>query len=130
MKKLLPLSIIFLSVCVCVCGCGKKSLDGSASQAAPGAKVYDVTAVNQELQEGNVALNGTRQDFQAFFAAHPNYQLCTDSDAFSVGVIRNKKADPKADDIFIVANYRDGKIGGLDVTPQMFSAANLTSYCK
>ena len=129
MKKALLLSTVLLFLC----GCTKKSGPGDATvtPSAPAAKVYDVSAVSEELREGNVVINGAHQDFKAFFAAHPNYQLCTDDDAFSVGVIRNKKADPKADDIFIVANYnRDGSIGGLDITPQMFSVSNLTSYCK
>src|SRR5215469_11356645 len=103
MKKALLLSTVLLFLC----GCTKKSGPGDATvtPSAPAAKVYDVSAVSEELREGNVVINGAHQDFKAFFAAHPNYQLCTDDDAFSVGVIRNKKADPKADDVFIVANY-------------------------
>ena len=128
MKK----ALLFSTVLLFLCGFTKKSGpgDATATPSAPAAKVYDVDAVSKDLRDANVTTDGTQQDFKAFFATHPNYQLCTDNDAFSVGVIRNKKADPKADDIFIVANYRDGKIGGLDITPQMFSVSNLTRYCK
>ena len=117
MKKLLFALFVF----VAVCGCAKK--EGSTDAGARPA--------NQQLKEGKVTLEGTHDDFRAFFQAHPEYQLCRDDDAFSVAVVRNKKNDPKADDIYILANYnRDGKIGGMEIGPPQFSVNNLTSYCR
>ena len=122
-----------LLVIAVVCGCGKKegSTDAGARPVPPEAKVYSLEDVNQQLKEGKVTLEGTHDDFRAFFQAHPEYQLCRDDEAFSVAVVRNKKNDPKADDIYILANYnRDGKIGGMEIGPPQFSVNNLTSYCR
>ena len=128
MKSLILVAAIGLAAC----GCGNKSNSGaSATPAAPAHRIYDTDAVSKDLSAAGVVIStGARQDVQAFFAAHSDYQVCTDSDAFSVAVVRNAKYDPKADDIYIVASYRDGKIASLDIGPPQFSAANLTSYCR
>jgi hypothetical protein len=129
MKTLLLASL----ACLVVSGCGNKSksADASAASAAPAHKIYSLDDVSQALQSGNVVITtGTRQDAQAFFNAHPEYQVCTDTDVFSVAVIRNSKYDPKADDMYVVANYRDGKIMSMDIGPPQFSVGNLTSYCR
>lgn len=117
-------------VCLVFCGCGKKPGPADADAAAGAAKIYNLTDVDQELKEGKVDIGGTREDAQAFFQAHPEYQVCQDSESFLVAVMRNKKKDPKADDIFIVTNYRDGKISAMEVGPPQFSVNNLPSYCK
>jgi hypothetical protein len=118
--------------CVMVCGCGKKS--DAAADAAPAAaahKIYSLEDVSQALNDAHVVItSGTHEDAKAFFAAHPEYQVCQDSEAFTVAVARNAKYDPKADDIYIVASYHDGKINSMDIGPPQFSVANLTQYCK
>ena len=129
MKKLFFALLVF----AVVCGCGKKegSNDAGARPVPPEAKVYSLDDVNEQLKEGKVTLEGTHDDFRVFFQAHTEYQLCRDDEAFSVAVVRNKKNDPKADDIYILANYnRDGKIGGMEIGPPQFSVNNLTSYCR
>ena len=129
MKK--PLFALLVLVTVCGCGRKEESADAGARPVPPEAKVYSLEDVNQQLKDGKLTLEGTHDDFRAFFQAHPEYQLCRDDDAFSVAVVRNKKNDPKADDIFILANYnRDGKIGGMEIGPPQFSVNNLTSYCR
>jgi hypothetical protein len=47
-----------------------------------------------------------------------------------VAVVRNGKYDPKADDIYVVASYHDGKIDTMDIGAPQFSATDLTSYCR
>lgn len=122
-------TLILVSLaCGIVCGCGKSNTEATPAAAH---KIYSLEDVSKALQDANVVItSGTRQDAQAFFAAHPEYQVCQDSEAFTVAVARNAKYDPKADDIYIVASYRDGKIATMEVGPPQFSAGNLTSYCK
>jgi hypothetical protein len=94
------------------------------------AKVYSLNDVDEQMKAANFVLNGTHEGAQAFFQSHPEFKVCKDTDSFSVAVVRNKKADPKTDDIFILANYKDGKTSGMEVGPRQFSANNLESYCK
>ena len=123
--------ILFSMACAIVCGCRKSNTDADATPAAAAHKIYSLEDVSQALKDANVVItSGTHEDAQAFFAAHSEYQVCRDSDSFTVAVARNAKYDPKADDIYIVASYRDGKIATMEIGPPQFSVGNLTSYCK
>jgi hypothetical protein len=104
--------------------------DAHAAPTRNQPKVYSMEDVSQELQQGGVELNSTRENVQAFFKGHSEYRVCKDFDGGLIAVMRNKRADPKADDQYVVVAYRDGKVTNLDVGPPQFSAGNVASYCQ
>jgi hypothetical protein len=110
-------------------GCKSK---GTARDAA-GAdepKIYTLDDVDKELKEAGVQLSSAREDLRNFSKAHPNYQVCRDTDYLFVARMRNSKIDPKVSDQYIVAAFdKDGKITNLEVGPPEFSVGNLASYC-
>jgi hypothetical protein len=119
--------------CLVLCGCRNSAKPENAVTGAGNsqAKIYAMDDVDKELKEGMVALGGTRDDARAFFKAHTEFRVCQDMESFLVAVVKNTKVDPRADDIYVIANYeRDGKIGGLDIGPPQFSVSNPASYCK
>jgi hypothetical protein len=114
-------------ICWALCGCGNRAKPRSADEA----KIYAADDVEEELKEGQVVLGGTREDAQAFFRTHANYQVCEDREIFSVAVVRNSKVDKRADDIYVITNYgRDGRISGMEIGPPQFSVNHPASYCK
>jgi hypothetical protein len=125
--------ILISLLCLVLCGCRKSAKpEGTAADAgSTQAKIYALDDVDKELKEGMVVMGGTHADARAFFNSHPEFQLCKDLESFSVAVVRNKKADPRADDIYVITNYeRYGKIGAMEVGPPQFSVNNPASYCK
>ena len=113
-------------------GCKSKSAANNISQlGAPKAKVYDLEAVEKDLKDGGVVLNGSREDVDNFFKTHPEYHVCRNLDTSVIAVMRNPKTDdPSLMDQFIVLAFRDGKIANLEVGPAMFSLGNLEGYCR
>lgn len=110
-------------------GCGGSPSKPAKTLDLP--KVYSMGDVDQELRQAGVQLGSTPADVHAFFTAHPAYRVCKDlDDAGLVAMLSNKRADPKADDQYIVVAYRDGKVSNLDIGPPQFSAGNVASYCK
>jgi hypothetical protein len=93
---------------------------GRSERPASQAKVYSTDDVSQELSAAGVQLNSSPDVVRAFFAAHPAYRLCKDSEAGLIAVIQ---------DLYIVIAYRDGKVSNLDIGSAMFSAGNVASYC-
>lgn len=116
------------------CGCSQKSAPAASNQDANfGAnkpKVYSLEDVNEELTQGGVQSGASRETVQRFFQDHPAYHVCQDSEAGLIAVMRNKQADLKADDQYIVIGYKDGGINSIDIGPPQFSAGNVASYCQ
>jgi len=117
-----------VAVIVLLGGCKSKT----SSEDAAGAdkpRIYKLEDVDGELKAAGVQLNGTQEDVRNFAKAHPNYQVCQDTDYMFVARMRNSKIDPKVSDQYIVVAYREGKISNLEVGPPEFSVGNLPSYC-
>jgi hypothetical protein len=119
--------------CLVLCGCrdSAKPENTGTNAGSSQAKIYAMEDVDKELKEGMVVIGGTRDDARAFFKAHTEFQVCQDMESFLVAVVKNTKVDPRADDIYVIANFeRDGKIGAMDIGPPQFSVNNPASYCK
>ena len=128
-KSLLLAVVIALSLC----GCSSKSAPAASSESANSAskpKVYSLEDVNGELTQGGVQSGASRETVQGFFKDRPAYHVCQDSEAGLIAVMRNKQADPKADDQYIVIGYKDGGVNSIDIGPPQFSAGNVASYCQ
>src|SRR5690242_6819944 len=103
-----------------VCGCSHKSAPAASTEgtdSANKAKVYKLEDVNGELTQGGVQSGASRETVQGFFKDHPAYHVCRDSEAGLIAVMRNKQADPKADDQYIVIGYKDGGVNSIDIGP-------------
>ncbi len=114
-------------------GCTSKPADASAPSSAPAtakAKVYSMEDVDKDLTDGGVVMDASRDVVTTFFQGHPEYHVCQDTEGSVIAVMRNKKADPKADDQFIVLAFRDGSLANREIGPAMFSVGNLESYCR
>ena len=125
---------ILLPLCACSSKSSAPAAVGAAQSSNPSApadkpKVYSVDDVNQELNQGGVQNGASQADVQAFFKANPRYQVCQDNDGGLIAVIRNKQADPTADDQYIVIAYRQGVVASRDIGPPQFSVGNVASYC-
>lgn len=127
MKYLCPFLLI-----LALAGCQSKSAANNSSQpGAPKARVYDLEAVEKDLKDGGVVMNGSHEDVDNFFKTHPEYHVCRKLDTSVIAVMRNPKTDdPRVMDQFIVLAFRDGKVANLEVGPAMFSVGNLESYCR
>lgn len=123
MKYQAVLAIALQSLCAC-------NNAPKPTSPADKPKVYSMEDVNQELRQGGVELNSTQAQAEAFFKAHPAYQVCKDFEGGIIAVVRNTKDDPKADDQYVVLTYRDGKLASTDIGPAQFSAGNVASYCR
>jgi len=111
-------------------GCkGKGGTNGDAASPEK-QKIYTLADVDKEMKESGVQLSSTQEDLRNFAKAHPNYEVCQDTDYLFVARMRNSKADKQVSDQYIVATYdKDGKILNLEVGPPEFSTGNLQSYC-
>jgi len=119
-----------LAAIVLLGGCkGKTGANGDAAGPEK-QKIYTLADVNKEMKELGVQLSSTQEDLRNFAKAHPNYEVCQDTDYLFVARIRNSKIDKQASDQYILATYdKDGKILNLEVGPPEFSAGNLQRYC-
>lgn len=115
---------------VALAGCSSGPKPDAQANTAERPKVYSMEDVNQELRQAGVETGASPELVQAFFKSHSAYQVCKDFEGGLIAVMRNKKADPKADDQYVVVAYRDGKVAGLDIGPPQFSAGNVASYCR
>jgi len=122
-------SIFAATILFLVCGCKSKSPAQAANAEAPKPKTYELADVNREMKEAGIELSSTREDLQNFFKAHPDYQVCKDTDYTLIARMQNSKIDANVHDQYISAVFRDGKIFELEVGPPD-SAANLPSYCN
>jgi len=111
-------------------GCKRKT-DANGDAASPEKqKIYTLADVDKEMKESGVQLSSTQEDLRNFAKAHPNYEVCQDTDYLFVARMRNSKVDKQVSDQYIVATYdKDGKILNLEVGPPEFSTGNLQSYC-
>jgi hypothetical protein len=129
MMRICLLAAIF-SLSLCACGHKSEPAATDSGSASAKPKVYKLEDVNQELTEGGVQSGASRDTVQGFFKDHPAYHVCQDSEAGLIAVLRNKQADPKADDQYIVIGYKDGGVNSIDIGPPQFSAGNVASYCQ
>ena len=120
-----------VAVIVLLGGCKSKTgANGDATASPEKQKIYTLADVDKEMKESGVQLNSTQEDLRNFAKAHPNYEVCQDTDYLFVARVRNSKVDKQVSDQYIVATYdKDGKILNLEVGPPEFSAGNLQSYC-
>lgn len=109
-------------------GCGGRQTQPAKNENRP--KIYSLEDVSKELRDGGVQLNSTPDDVRSFFSKHRAYDVCKDFDGGVIAVMRNKRADSKADDQYIVVTYRDGKVAHLDIGPPQFSAGHVAGYCQ
>jgi hypothetical protein len=111
-------------------GCKSEAPSGGDAAGTEKPKIYTLDDVDKELKEAGVQLNSAREDLRNFRKAHPNYQVCQDTDYMFVARMRNSKIDAHVSDQYIVAAFdKDGKIANLEVGPPEFSVGNLPSYC-
>ena len=126
-----PSALIVVFI-VLMTGCSRSSQPSPSSASAPAEKpkIYALEDVDKELKDAGVALDADQATVKSFFSSHPAYHVCQDTEGSTIAVTRNKKVDPKADEEYIVIAYRDAKVANLDITPAMFSASDLASYCR
>ena len=119
-----------VAVIVLLGGCKSKSGTNGDAAGPEKQKVYTLADVDKEMKESGVQLSSTQEDLRNFAKAHPNYEVCQDTDYLFVARVGNSKVDKQVSDQYIVATYdKDGKILNLEVGPPEFSAGNLQSYC-
>jgi len=112
-------------------GCKSKTAANGDAAAPEKQKFYTLSDVDKEMKQSGVQLNSTKEDLRNFAKAHPNYEVCQDTDYLFVARMRNSKIDKQASDQYIVATYdKDGRILNLEVGPPEFSVGNLPSYCR
>jgi len=120
-----------LAVIVLLGGCKSKTGANGDAASPEKQKIYTLADVDKEMKESGVQLSSTQEDLRNFAKAHPNYEVCQDTDYLFVARMRNSKVDKQVSDQYIVATYdKDGKILNLEVGPPEFSAGNLQSYCR
>ena len=129
-KSLLLVAIVVLALCGCNSKRAPAASNEASSSSASKPRVYTLEDVNGELTQGGVQSGASRETVQGFFKDHPAYHVCQDSEARLIAVMRNKQADPKADDQYIVIGYKDGGVNSIDIGPPQFSAGNVASYCQ
>jgi hypothetical protein len=119
-----------LAAIVLLGGCKSKTGANGDAAGPEKQKIYTLADVDKEMKESGVQLSSTQEDLRKFAKAHPNYEVCQDTDYLFVARMRNSKIDKQASDQYIVATYdKDGKILNLEVGPPEFSVGNLPSYC-
>jgi PBP1b-binding outer membrane lipoprotein LpoB len=130
----MKIMVVLVSILLLLSGCSRKPAPAASSteSSASGskAKVYSMKDVDQELTQGGVQSGASREQVQSFFKDHSAYHVCQDSEGGLIAVMRNKQADPKADDQYIVVGYKDGAVNSIDIGPPQFSAGNVASYCQ
>ena len=123
--KLRVSAIFFLGILLASCNSSKPAEPAQTARNKPAA--FSTDAVAQDLRDGGVQVQASREQAQAFFRAHPSYHVCRDSDTGLVAVLRKTPGESGPDDQYIALGYRSGKVTSLDVGPPQFSADNVSA---